>query len=91
MVAAAREGLKKPEIEVALPRVGEVPFDSGRKRMTTVHEVVSGSGSATLEALKSVLNAEQGVLPTSLSPRAPWTACWRSRAKFGAATGRSSL
>ncbi|MDQ3603920.1 MAG: HAD-IC family P-type ATPase, partial [Actinomycetota bacterium] len=42
VVAAAREGLKKPEIEVALPRVGEVPFDSGRKRMTTVHEVVSG-------------------------------------------------
>jgi P-type Ca2+ transporter type 2C len=60
VVAAAREGLKKPEIEVALPRVGEVPFDSGRKRMTTVHEVVSGSGSETLEALKSVLPAEQG-------------------------------
>jgi P-type Ca2+ transporter type 2C len=59
VVAAAREGLKKPEIEVALPRVGEVPFDSGRKRMTTVHEVVSGSGSETLEALKSVLNAEK--------------------------------
>jgi P-type Ca2+ transporter type 2C len=60
VVAAAREGLKKPEIELALPRVGEVPFDSGRKRMTTVHEVVSGSGSETLEALKSVLPAEQG-------------------------------
>ncbi len=60
VVAAAREGLKKPEIEVALPRVGEVPFDSGRKRMTTVHEVVSGSGSETLEALMSVLNEEQG-------------------------------
>jgi P-type Ca2+ transporter type 2C len=59
VVAAAREGLKKPEIEVALPRVKEIPFDSGRKRMTTVHEVVSGSGSETLEALKSGLNAEQ--------------------------------
>jgi Ca2+-transporting ATPase len=59
VVAAAREGLKKPEIEVTLPRVGEVPFDSGRKRMTTVHEVVPGLGSETLEALKSVLNAEQ--------------------------------
>jgi len=60
VVAAAREGLKKPEIEVALPRVGEVPFDSRRKRMTTVHEVVSVSGSETLEAIKSVLDAEQG-------------------------------
>ena len=58
VVAAAREGLKKPELEVALPRVGEVPFDSGRKRMTTVHEVVSGS--ETLKALKPVLPAEQG-------------------------------
>jgi len=58
VVAAAREGLKKPEIEVALPRVGEVPFDSGRKRMTTVHEVVSDSEN--LEALNPVLNAEQG-------------------------------
>jgi P-type Ca2+ transporter type 2C len=60
VVAAAREGLKKPDIEGALPRVGEVPFDSGRKRMTTVHEVVSGSGLETLEVLKSVLNVVQG-------------------------------
>ena len=29
VVAAAREGLKKPEIEVALPRVGEVPSTLG--------------------------------------------------------------
>ena len=60
VVAAAREGLKKPELEVALPRVGEVPFDSGRKRMTTVHEVVSDSGSEPLEGFKSVVNMEQG-------------------------------
>jgi Ca2+-transporting ATPase len=58
VVAAAREGLKKPDIEIALPRVGEVPFDSGRKRMTTVHEVVSGSEN--FDALNIVLNAEQG-------------------------------
>jgi P-type Ca2+ transporter type 2C len=43
VVAAAQEGMKKPELEAALPRVGEVPFDSGRKRMTTVHKVVSDS------------------------------------------------
>ena len=60
VVAAAREGLKKPEIEGTLPRVGEVPFDSGRKRMTTVHEVVSGSGLETLEVPKSILNVVQG-------------------------------
>src|SRR5215213_816876 len=43
VVAAAQEGMKKPELDAALPRVGEVPFDSGRKRMTTVHKVVSDS------------------------------------------------
>ena len=56
MVAAAREGIKKPELEAALPRIREVPFDSGRKRMTTVHEVVSPSDSETWETLKSLSN-----------------------------------
>lgn len=32
-------GLKKSDLVVANPRVGEVPFDSGRKMMSTVHEV----------------------------------------------------
>jgi Ca2+-transporting ATPase len=57
VIAAAREGMKKPVLEAALPRVGEVPFDSGRKRMTTVHEVVRGSGRKIPDALASVLNA----------------------------------
>jgi len=56
VVAAAREGMKKSELEAALPRVEEVPFDSERKRMTTVHKVVSDSGSEIPEALESVLN-----------------------------------
>src|SRR5215204_233797 len=56
VVAAAREGMKKPELEASLPRIREVPFDSRRKRMTTVHEVVSPSGSKTREALQSLSN-----------------------------------
>lgn len=47
VVAAARYGLDKPALEQALPRVAEFPFDSARKRMTTVHEL----GSADTEAL----------------------------------------
>ncbi len=56
VVAAAREGLKKPELEAALPRVEEVPFDSVRKRMTTVHEVLPDSDAGIPDTLGSVLN-----------------------------------
>lgn len=38
LLAAARAGLLKPELEKVFPRVSEVPFDSDRKRMTTVHQ-----------------------------------------------------
>lgn len=37
LVAAARLGLWKAELEKVFPRVAELPFDSERKRMTTVH------------------------------------------------------
>ncbi len=39
VVAAVRAGLWKDKLEKALPRVGELPFDSDRKRMTTVHHL----------------------------------------------------
>ncbi len=39
VVAAASFGLWKQDLERALPRVDEAPFDSERKRMTTVHRV----------------------------------------------------
>jgi len=37
-LAAAKFGLDRAKVEPVLPRVGEIPFDSGRKRMTTVHD-----------------------------------------------------
>jgi Ca2+-transporting ATPase len=38
-VAAARMDLSKPALELDYPRIAELPFDSVRKRMLTVHRV----------------------------------------------------
>ncbi|HEY6751008.1 MAG TPA: cation-translocating P-type ATPase [Rubrobacteraceae bacterium] len=60
VVAAAREGLRKPELEEMLPRVDELPFDSDRKRMTTVHELSKLGSSGVPKALNAVLGGSQG-------------------------------
>lgn len=39
VLAAARQGLRKRTLEEIFPRVAEVPFESERKRMTTVHNL----------------------------------------------------
>jgi len=47
VVAAASVGLWKGDLEQELPRVAELPFDSDRKRMTTVHRL-AGEECGTL-------------------------------------------
>jgi len=42
IVSAAKAGLQRTELEKKYPRVGEVPFTSERKRMTTVHQAHEG-------------------------------------------------
>ncbi|MBI3158331.1 MAG: cation-translocating P-type ATPase [Chloroflexi bacterium] len=42
LMAAARYGLHKPDLEASLPRAAEVPFTSERKRMTTIHALETG-------------------------------------------------
>jgi P-type Ca2+ transporter type 2C len=49
VIAAARAGLWKDRLEKELPRVAEVPFDSERKRMTTVHQIPDKEISGVLE------------------------------------------
>lgn len=39
VVAAAKTGLNKAELDDRFPRVGEIPFTSESKRMTTLHSV----------------------------------------------------
>jgi Ca2+-transporting ATPase len=40
VLAAAMAGALRPELEQAYPRIHEIPFDSSRKRMTTVHKIL---------------------------------------------------
>ena len=46
VVAAAKAGLWQAALAETLPRVTEIPFDSDRKRMTTIHRVSNGTFDA---------------------------------------------
>jgi len=61
VVADGRIDLSKQSLEKAMPRVAEAPFDSDRKRMSTVHEMraTSAEGDA-FPAIVSRLAAEEG-------------------------------
>ncbi len=67
---AAKEGQFKTELEQSFPRVGEAPFDSGRKMMSVVCETPSGAyvqytKGAPDEVLKrcTTMLTEKGVEP----------------------------
>ena len=58
VIAAARAGLWKEELELAMPRVAELPFDSERKRMTTVHKLDRSALPAVLKNAEKVMDVE---------------------------------
>ncbi len=66
---ATKLGLLKPDMEQISPRVGELPFDSGRKLMSTVHRVegayvqyTKGAPDVLLARCTHYLS-EDGVIP----------------------------
>jgi magnesium-transporting ATPase (P-type) len=78
LVAAAKGGLDERQLARELPRVREVPFDSRRKRMSTVHGRPGGKGELVyvkgaprevLELCTAVL-AERGPQPLDDAGRA---------------------
>jgi len=58
VTVARRYGLDKDQLEMVLPRVDELPFDSKRKRMTTIHALrgdIGGDIGADAGAVSELL------------------------------------
>ena len=75
VVAAAKSGYLRDELAKAMPRVQEIPFDSERKRMTTIHR---SDGAARLTpsgfAYPPLRRLRQG--RAGRRARAVHAACW---------------
>jgi Ca2+-transporting ATPase len=55
VVAATKAGLEKTELQKIYPRIGEIPFTSERKRMTTVHNTLEGETFAYMKGAPEVV------------------------------------
>ena len=71
VVAAAKAGLDKAELDSKFPRTGEIPFTSETKRMTTLHTTPEGTISYSKGAPEIILDSctrqltENGEAPLS--------------------------
>src|SRR5688500_7162647 len=76
VVAAAKAGLIKTELDKQFPRVSEIPFSSETKRMTTLHETPDGVMAYGKGAPEVILQScefelsEQGIRPMDEARRA---------------------
>ncbi|MGQ9516220.1 MAG: cation-translocating P-type ATPase [Anaerolineae bacterium] len=55
VVLAAKAGYWKDEMERLQPRLAEIPFDSGRKRMTTIHPNERGNSIAFVKGAPDII------------------------------------
>ncbi len=74
VVAAARESLDQQKLTAQLPRVGEVPFDSQRKLMSTLHPSPDGGVLVLVKGAPDVL-----LQRCSRGPRGPLSPADRQR------------
>ncbi len=57
VVAAAKAGLNKAELDQQFPRTGEIPFTSETKRMTTLHTTLQGDVAYSKGAPEIILES----------------------------------
>jgi Ca2+-transporting ATPase len=57
VVAAAKAGLERGDLEAGFPRIDEIPFTSESKRMTTLHETPEGAVAYAKGAPEVILAA----------------------------------
>ena len=55
VVLAGKAGLWRDETEAQYPRVDEVPFDSKRKRMATIHRIADGTYEAYVKGAPDIM------------------------------------
>jgi len=56
IVAGAKAGLDKKRLETTMPRIGELPFSSERKRMSTLHRTEEGVVAYSKGAAEVILD-----------------------------------
>jgi len=78
--AAAAEGLDKNRLEELWPRRGELPFDSGRKLMTTVHQRPEGGFRVMVKGAPDVLCRRCGLTAGALRRVQARNECMAGRA-----------
>jgi len=57
IVAAAKAGLQKDDLDLEFPRIGEIPFTSEAKRMTTLHRNANGQVAYAKGAPETILDS----------------------------------
>lgn len=67
VLAASKEMLDKNQLEQQYPRRGEIPFDSERKLMTTVHALPGGGWRVMVKGAPDVLLRRCAITPARLS------------------------